>query len=1801
MRPNRIIIPALLVIGPAILGRAQGPCSISLGGDVTICAGQSTMLSLPAGYSNHLWSTGETTEDISVGSAGIYWGQVTYPSGELVTNGDFSGGNTAFWTPYTYSSNLQVDGNYYIGTNANNYHPQWNCTGNGNFLMVNSGYAFQWDEVWCQGVDVCPGQTYTLSFRMANLATSGPASLDWMVDWSYSFGSFTASSTQGQWNTYSTTWTAAPGQTFASFCLRVTSGWGIGNDIGLDDISISGNMVLRDTVQVDVTPLPVVDLGPDQTLCAGDPLVLDATQPGGSYLWQDGSTSGTYNVGAAGNYSVDVTVNGCTSSDAVQVSYTPLPVVDLGPDQTLCAGDPLVLDATQPSGSYLWQDGSTSGTYNVGAAGNYSVDVTVNGCTSSDAVQVNYMPLPVVDLGPDQTLCAGDPLVLDATQPGGSYLWQDGSTSGTYNVGAAGNYSVDVTVNGCTSSDAVQVSYTPLPVVDLGPDQTLCAGDPLVLDATQPSGSYLWQDGSTSGTYNVGAAGNYSVEVTVNGCTSSDAVQVSYTPLPVVDLGPDQTLCAGDPLVLDATQPGGSYLWQDGSTSGTYNVGAAGNYSVDVTVNGCTSSDAVQVSYTPLPVVDLGPDQTLCAGDPLVLDATQPSGSYLWQDGSTSGTYNVGAAGNYSVEVTVNGCTSSDAVQVSYTPLPVVDLGPDQTLCAGDPLVLDATQPGGSYLWQDGSTSGTYNVGAAGNYSVDVTVNGCTSSDAVQVSYTPLPVVDLGPDQTLCAGDPLVLDATQPGGSYLWQDGSTSGTYNVGAAGNYSVDVTVNGCTSSDAVQVSYTPLPVVDLGPDQTLCAGDPLVLDATQPGGSYLWQDGSTSGTYNVGAAGSYSVDVTVNGCTSSDAVQVSYTPLPVVDLGNDTTLCPGEDLLLDVAQPNNGVHWQDGATTSTYLVTMPGTYSVAVTGLNGCIGSDAITVAYAAPDAVDLGNDTTICVGASLILDAALPGASFLWNTGATTSSITVTNAGTYSVDVQQGTCSVSDAVQVSVAQPPSIELGNDTTLCPGEQLLLDATTTGATYLWQDGSSSATYAVLAPGTYSVQVTSSLGCASSDAVNIGYASPNAVDLGPDVTICQGGTLTLDATLPGGTYLWSTGANTPTLSVMSADTYWVQVGQGGCSVGDTIMVSVAPVPMADLGPDITLCAGDQTALSVNAPGATLLWSDGSLGASLDVSTAGAYWVQATIGQCSSSDTVVVNVLPAPSIDLGTDTSICSGASIDLHVGIPGAGTIWNTGTTGPDLSVNATGQYWADVTVGSCTATDTISITVLPPLPLDLGPDLTICDGAIAVLDATVPGATQLWSDGSTGATLAADAAGIYWVDVGLGNCVASDTILIAVQPLPVVDLGPDTTLCAGDALLLDASVPGATFLWQDGVTVPTRTVSSSGNYTVTVDLNGCTTQDAIEVGLQPLPDVDLGGDTTLCIGEQLVLGSIALSADHFWSDGSSGPTLLVQGPALVWLQESYQGCISTDTIAVSMLDPGALDLGADTTLCPGQSLLLTVDAPGIAVEWEDGSIGPTHWVDHAGTYSATASTAGCAASDAIIVDYAFVPAGFLGPDAILCPGDTLALEAPVGATAIDWSDGSTQPELLVTDAGTYALQATWNNCPMSDVIAVSLVDPPVVDLGPDLDLCEGEDLALSVPFANGSVAWSTGAQGASIHVDQPGTYTVQVSSDCGVAIDSVHVILIACGPYIHVPNAFTPDGDGHNDQFLPVIDGDLLDYTFDIFDRWGERIFTSTVPGEAWDGTVGGAPVPDGVYVWQLHYKALAHDGVKQDRMIGHVTLLR
>ncbi|MEO6963924.1 MAG: gliding motility-associated C-terminal domain-containing protein [Puia sp.] len=292
--------------------------------------------------------------------------------------------------------------------------------------------------------------------------------------------------------------------------------------------------------------------------------------------------------------------------------------------------------------------------------------------------------------------------------------------------------------------------------------------------------------------------------------------------------------------------------------------------------------------------------------------------------------------------------------------------------------------------------------------------NGCITRDTLYLTALPTPLVSLGNDTSLCEGGSITLTAPQEAGySYQWQDNSNAGTYTVSLAGTYTVKVTNQfNCSASASVKVNFVPLPLFSLGNDTALCQGKIFALHpkpSTLPG-TFLWSAGNTTAMLNIGSAGLYWLQVSNGGCSYRDSINVLVRPAPVIDLGNDTTLCDGQSLLLDVSNNNSTYQWQDGSVDPQYSVNKTGVYSVKVDE-DGCDTSGSISVTYLSKPTVDLIKDTTLCITQELLLNAAYSNATYQWQDGSISPQFTVSEAGAYWVRISNGCGTVTDSTSVT----------------------------------------------------------------------------------------------------------------------------------------------------------------------------------------------------------------------------------------------------------------------------------------------------------------------------------------------------------------------------------------------------------------------------------------------------------------------------------------------------------------------------------------------------------------------------------------------------------------------------------------------------------------------------------------------------------------------------------------------------------------------------------------------------------------------
>lgn len=438
-----------------------------------------------------------------------------------------------------------------------------------------------------------------------------------------------------------------------------------------DDTAVNDAPVEDSLTVIFVGEKQLVDLGEDTLRLCNAPYTLRPKNTGyKTFLWSDKSTADSLVVNESGLYTLTATDHcGRESADTIHIIFHVPQPIDLGEDTIKACQAPVLLDAGNTGKHYKWSDGSEKQTLQVHTSGKYSVSVTDScGKVQQDSIEV-IIHQSTLDLGKDTVRICSGTTTFDATLPNAKkYLWSDGSTDAKITVSKAGTYTVTVT-DSCNllQTDSV-VLLLETPKLDLGKDTILVCEDHLILDAQNPGGSFEWSDGSTQQTLKVTKTGEYSVSLIPKNCTErlTDTVFVVF-PTTTVDLGEDTIRSCEKFVTLDAGTQTGKILWSDGSTAQTLRVTKNGVYSLSVTDQcGRKFTDKVQVLFFEKQVLDLGKSPRYLCENTLTLDAGKFK-SYLWSDGSTNQTLTTDKDGEYIVTVTDNcGNAQTDTVMVSF-------------------------------------------------------------------------------------------------------------------------------------------------------------------------------------------------------------------------------------------------------------------------------------------------------------------------------------------------------------------------------------------------------------------------------------------------------------------------------------------------------------------------------------------------------------------------------------------------------------------------------------------------------------------------------------------------------------------------------------------------------------------------------------------------------------------------------------------------------------------------------------------------------------------------------------------------------------------------------------------------------------------------------------------------------------------------------------------------------------------------------------------------------------------------------
>jgi gliding motility-associated-like protein len=471
-------------------------------------------------------------------------------------------------------------------------------------------------------------------------------------------------------------------------------------------------------------------------------------------------------------------------------------------------------------------------------------------------------------------------------------------------------------------------------------------------------------------------------------------------------------------------------------------------------------------------------------------------------------------------------------------------------------------------------------------------------------------------------------------------------------------------------------------LGKDSTFCGSFSYQIKTHNI--NTVWSTGAVDSQITVTSAGTYSAYLINNCDTLTDTVVITQLPSQNFNLGNDTTYCSSFSRTLTAGNFSNA-HWSTGVISNQITVTTAGTYWAKVSNACGSF-TDTIHLYSTSFPNFNLGNDTSYCSNFNRTLTAGNY-TNAVWSTGAISNQITVTTAGTYWAKVINACGSFTDTIHLAQHAPPVFSLGDDTSICNGNNVILHPTVSlPATFQWSTGSNLSSIVIFTTGTYWLKITKN-GCTTADTMQLTVQNLLApFSLGNDTTICANQSLTLQAA----TYTahWSTGANANSIQIHTAGTYWASDSNACNKVSDTIHVKVLALPTVNIGHDTVFCHPFTKVLKSDS--ANTIWSTGAVGKQITVNQAGTYWAKVVI-QCGIAvDTIHIAQAAYPYFNLGNDTTVCINSPVSLGVNaaqFPSSAFTWQDNSSSATYTAYQGGLYYLTITNMCGTHRDSIMI----------------------------------------------------------------------------------------------------------------------------------------------------------------------------------------------------------------------------------------------------------------------------------------------------------------------------------------------------------------------------------------------------------------------------------------------------------------------------------------------------------------------------------
>lgn len=1373
-------------------------------------------------------------------------------------------------------------------------------------------------------------------------------------------------------------------------------------------------------------------------------------------------------------------------------------------------------------------------------------------------------------------------------------------------------YEINVLQGACDRSDKMTITVIGGVTPEIIQDGFACPGESVGLSVADLFESYLWSTGDTTTSIQATVGELYTLTVTnANGCQTSTtftAQSISTKAANILEEG--MIVCGTEPTILELDDTFETYIWSDDSTSPTLSITAGGTYSVTVTdENGCTTSDSITVQSVAEPQITIDYPDHACVGDSVSLVPNQSFENQIWSDGTLSAINVVTQTGNYILTATdANGCVAQDTFPIEFTPIPEPEFAGDTVICNGSTATIEVIDSGyTTTTWSTGEEDLSITVTEAGMYEVLVVDTfGCRGVDSILIEEGVSPVAEYIDEIEFCEGSSTTLALESNHETYLWPDGSAGATLEIDQAGVYAVTVSnTSGCTDTAAFTVIQNEVDSLIINGPAGLCPDEEATLTTSPTYASYVWStspaDTNASLVVNTSIT-TYGLTVVDNkGCQTSATYDLTAFPAAEGTIVGDTLICTGEETIISVTPAMATYTWFDSSNDPAIRITEAGTeYVVTVTDVNGC--QDTIPFSISGVDAVQIELDSAyqICREGSLNLDIGPGFSSILWSNTDTVPEIEVSEAGDYSVLVEDvNGCKDTANFTLSTYDVPTPVISGDIEFCPGGPANLQVEGNWASILWSTGDTTATIQVTDTGFVSVTVIDISGCVGEGSVVLSHfelVQPAIV--APDA-VCPGTDFTVAVQDVFRTYDWEgIGLDQAIISPNRTGEFLLTVTDfNGCQQSTNETVGVLDAPTVDLTGDADFCAGSSTAISANGNFDSIVWGDGETTEDLVVTEGGIYVaiVQNTVG-CTTMDSLSITELSLPEASPSNVFTLnCEVESVTLNNGLLDDDT-YALEWTGPGIlpsmtslsqpTVRDSGWYTLiveRVSTGCRSEIDSIRVNEdrsTPRIGLDGASEIDCANPTITVRDTNSFNTNYLYQWYNAGREpignnnrpdIRVSTAGLLFLEVldQSTGCAAMDSITITQNSdFPaIVKLIDDSITCDRTTIDIAATVSN----WEDTfevaweivegdlgtTTTPLSAVANApGTYVLLVEnsLNGCIATDTIHIGENvEVPNAFAGDDYTLdCFtGEASLLATSAESRpmDFIWTapNGQTqlGATLTASniGTYTLTVTDPENGCSATDQVEVLLDDnqPTGLEIIVTHPPCIGD---------------ENGQISITGVEGGEGPFMFNFNEQGYSEKDT----FSNLKPGNYTLSVEDLTGCTFTTEVKINAgrdISIDLGEDQ------VVEKGTEVTLKPLMNIPLNEVTSLLITN----NEGLSCDSCW--------------VEWDFVPEFSS-------NFVAKLLDKNGCTAEDKVRISVRLPRNVYIPNAFSPGrgggGDGNNDAFTIFSNGDVQEVlSMKVFDRWGDLFFKreNFPPNDlslGWDGTYNGKDLNTNVFVYVI-----------------------